>query len=218
MAFVGKMELRATRQMSATMRQISARPAGLHLSAAAAGRRGPQHTSTVSLGRTENRVSVLSRPLPPPRASVSALARAPGETRDARLQRRPPPRPVPRALRPPPGPVAERSLCFFSSTRAQARQTPNLVLEAAASDVVETVEAPEVSDREAVAYLRNLRGSPNKVRRVLDAIRGMSYEEALMALEFMPYRACDDILKVLYSVSSATLGFVSAPSLSGPKD
>ena len=80
----------------------------------------------------------------------------------------------------------------------------SLALEAAASDVVEAAEAPQVSDREAVAYLRNLRGSPNKVRRVLDAIRGMSYEEALMALEFMPYRACDDILKVLYSVSSPT--------------
>merc|ERR1712032_621065 len=32
--------------------------------------------------------------------------------------------------------------------------------------------------------------------------RGMSYEEALMALEFMPYRACDDILKVLYSAAA----------------
>jgi len=84
-----------------------------------------------------------------------------------------------------------------------ARRVPKLALEAAASDVVEVVEAePEVSDREAVAYLRNLRGSPNKVRRVLDAIRGMSYEDALMALEFMPYRACEDILKVLYSAAA----------------
>lgn len=89
----------------------------------------------------------------------------------------------------------------WSNARAR-QQSPSLALEAAASDVVEAAEAPQVSDREAVAYLRNLRGSPNKVRRVLDAIRGMSYEEALMALEFMPYRACDDILKVLYSVSS----------------
>lgn len=80
---------------------------------------------------------------------------------------------------------------------------PKLALEAAASDVAEPVEAePEVSDREAVAYLRNLRGSPHKVRRVLDAIRGMSYEDALMALEFMPYRACEDILKVLYSAAA----------------
>merc|ERR1711977_62768 len=82
------------------------------------------------------------------------------------------------------------------------KRSTNFALEAAASDVVEAVEAPEVSDREAVAYLRNLRGSPNKVRRVLDAIRGMSYEDALMALEFMPYRACDDILKVLYSAAA----------------
>mmetsp|Transcript_6665 Transcript_6665/g.22959 ORF Transcript_6665/g.22959 Transcript_6665/m.22959 type:complete len:184 (-) Transcript_6665:207-758(-) len=89
----------------------------------------------------------------------------------------------------------------WSNARAR-QQSPSLALEAAASDVVEAAEAPQVSDREAVAYLRNLRGSPNKVRRVLDAIRGMSYEEALMALEFMPYRACDDILKVLYSAAA----------------
>ena len=80
------------------------------------------------------------------------------------------------------------------------RQGPSVALEAAASEVVEA--SPVVTDREAVAHLRNLRGSPNKVRRVLDAIRGMSYEEALMALEFMPYRACDDILKVLYSAAA----------------
>ena len=63
--------------------------------------------------------------------------------------------------------------------------------------VAETAEG-----REAVAHVRGLRGSPNKVRRVLDAIRGMSYEEALMALEFMPYRACDDVLQVLYSAAA----------------
>ena len=91
------------------------------------------------------------------------------------------------------------SSCVFL---LQVRQSPNFVLAAAAAEEVEAVEAPQVSDREAVAYLRNLRGSPNKVRRVLDAIRGMSYEDALMALEFMPYRACDDILKVLYSAAA----------------
>jgi large subunit ribosomal protein L22 len=37
------------------------------------------------------------------------------------------------------------------------------------------------------------------VRRVLDQIRGRSYREALIVLEFMPYRACEPILKVLRS-------------------
>jgi large subunit ribosomal protein L22 len=44
--------------------------------------------------------------------------------------------------------------------------------------------------------------SPYKVRRVLDQIRGRSYQEALMILEFMPYRACDPILKVLRSAAA----------------
>jgi large subunit ribosomal protein L22 len=41
--------------------------------------------------------------------------------------------------------------------------------------------------------------SPFKVRRVLDQIRGKSYRDALILLEFMPYRSCDPVLKVLRS-------------------
>ncbi len=52
---------------------------------------------------------------------------------------------------------------------------------------------------EVKAIARYIRMSPNKVRRVLDQIRGRSYREALIVLEFMPYRACDPILKVLRS-------------------
>merc|ERR1712113_792876 len=89
-----------------------------------------------------------------------------------------------------------------TSTVKKELNTSSIVASAAATDTAEAVEAPQTTDREAYAVLRNLRGSPNKVRRVLDAIRGMSYEEALMALEFMPYRACDDILKVLYSAAA----------------
>ncbi|MBV8882670.1 MAG: 50S ribosomal protein L22, partial [Chroococcidiopsidaceae cyanobacterium CP_BM_RX_35] len=37
------------------------------------------------------------------------------------------------------------------------------------------------------------------VRRVLDQIRGSSYREALIVLEFMPYRACTPVLKLLRS-------------------
>ena len=43
-----------------------------------------------------------------------------------------------------------------------------------------------------------------QVRRVLDQIRGRSYEEALMLLEYMPFRACEPVLKTILSVSTAT--------------
>ncbi|ACB53367.1 50S ribosomal protein L22 [Crocosphaera subtropica ATCC 51142] len=52
---------------------------------------------------------------------------------------------------------------------------------------------------EAKAIARYIRMSPFKVRRVLDQIRGRSYREALIILEFMPYRACEPILKLLRS-------------------
>jgi large subunit ribosomal protein L22 len=44
--------------------------------------------------------------------------------------------------------------------------------------------------------------SPHKVRRVLDQIRGRSYREALIILEFMPYKACEPVLKVLRSAAA----------------
>lgn len=52
---------------------------------------------------------------------------------------------------------------------------------------------------EVKATARYILMSPFKVRRVLDQIRGRSYREALILLEFMPYRACGPILKVLRS-------------------
>lgn len=52
---------------------------------------------------------------------------------------------------------------------------------------------------QAKAIARYIRMSPHKVRRVLDQIRGRTYREALIILEFMPYRACDPVLKVLRS-------------------
>ncbi|NJM56447.1 MAG: 50S ribosomal protein L22 [Synechococcales cyanobacterium RU_4_20] len=52
---------------------------------------------------------------------------------------------------------------------------------------------------EARSVARYIRMSPSKVRRVLDQIRGRSYRDALIILEFMPYRSCDPILKVLRS-------------------
>jgi large subunit ribosomal protein L22 len=52
---------------------------------------------------------------------------------------------------------------------------------------------------ETKAVARYIRMSPRKARRVLDQIRGRSYRDALIILEFMPYRACDPIIKVLRS-------------------
>ena len=51
----------------------------------------------------------------------------------------------------------------------------------------------------AIAHGKYIRGSASKVRRVLDQIRGKSYRDALIILEFMPYRSTDPITKVLRS-------------------
>lgn len=56
-----------------------------------------------------------------------------------------------------------------------------------------------VATNEVKAVAKYIRMSPFKVRRVLDQIRGRSYREALIILEFMPYKACEPILKVLRS-------------------
>jgi large subunit ribosomal protein L22 len=56
-----------------------------------------------------------------------------------------------------------------------------------------------VETEEVKAIARYVRMSPRKVRRVLDQIRGRTYAEALIVLEFMPYRACEPVLKVLRS-------------------
>jgi large subunit ribosomal protein L22 len=56
-----------------------------------------------------------------------------------------------------------------------------------------------LNPNEVKASARYIRMSPFKVRRVLDQIRGRSYREALIILEFMPYRACGPVLKVLRS-------------------
>nr|YP_010205794.1 ribosomal protein L22 [Gypsophila oldhamiana]YP_010536502.1 ribosomal protein L22 [Gypsophila huashanensis]UAX04139.1 ribosomal protein L22 [Gypsophila oldhamiana]UYC29499.1 ribosomal protein L22 [Gypsophila huashanensis] len=44
--------------------------------------------------------------------------------------------------------------------------------------------------------------SAHKARRVIDQIRGRSYEETLMILELMPYRACYPIFQLIYSAAS----------------
>ena len=57
---------------------------------------------------------------------------------------------------------------------------------------------PEMT-KTAIAHGKYIRGSASKVRRVLDQIRGRTYREALIMLEFMPYRSTEPITKVLRS-------------------
>nr|UBX38613.1 ribosomal protein L22 [Bupleurum fruticosum] len=51
-------------------------------------------------------------------------------------------------------------------------------------------------------YGRNICLSTSKAQRVIDQIRNRSYEETLMILELMPYRACYTIFKLVYSVAA----------------
>jgi large subunit ribosomal protein L22 len=52
------------------------------------------------------------------------------------------------------------------------------------------------------AVAKYIRMSPHKVRRVLDQIRGRSYQEALMILEFLPYGAGGPVWQVVYSAAA----------------
>jgi large subunit ribosomal protein L22 len=55
---------------------------------------------------------------------------------------------------------------------------------------------------QAKAIGRYIRMSPRKVRRVLNQVRGKTYKEALMLLEFMPYKACGPVWQVIYSAAA----------------
>lgn len=55
---------------------------------------------------------------------------------------------------------------------------------------------------ETKAVAKYIRMSPTKIRRVLNQIRGKSYRDALMILEFMPYSACEPVLQVLQSAAA----------------
>ncbi len=58
---------------------------------------------------------------------------------------------------------------------------------------------------EATAKLRNLKGSPQKARLVIDLIRGRNVSQALSILKFTNKRAADPIAKVLRSaIANAT--------------
>nr|YP_010558301.1 ribosomal protein L22 [Euphorbia neovirgata]UED19658.1 ribosomal protein L22 [Euphorbia neovirgata] len=49
---------------------------------------------------------------------------------------------------------------------------------------------------------QHIRMSTNKARRIIDQIRGRSYEETIMILELMPYRASYPILKLISSAAA----------------
>nr|YP_010291577.1 ribosomal protein L22 [Rapatea paludosa]ULQ67584.1 ribosomal protein L22 [Rapatea paludosa] len=57
-------------------------------------------------------------------------------------------------------------------------------------------------DREVKVLAQNMSMSVFKARRVIDQIRGRSYEETLMILELMPYRVSYPILKLVYSAAA----------------
>nr|YP_010188971.1 ribosomal protein L22 [Ptychomnion cygnisetum]QZJ47774.1 ribosomal protein L22 [Ptychomnion cygnisetum] len=58
------------------------------------------------------------------------------------------------------------------------------------------------SNLETRALAKHIRMSSHKAQRVINQIRGRSYEQALMILEFMPYRACYPILQLISSAAS----------------
>jgi len=51
----------------------------------------------------------------------------------------------------------------------------------------------------AKAVVKRVRMSPVKVRRVLKLVKNCSYQDALILLEFLPYKACGPVWQVLRS-------------------
>nr|YP_009862913.1 ribosomal protein L22 [Spathodea campanulata]QKD76289.1 ribosomal protein L22 [Spathodea campanulata] len=67
---------------------------------------------------------------------------------------------------------------------------------------VNLLERLKKNKTEVYALGRHISLSADKARRVIDQIRGRSYEETLMILELMPYRACYPIFKLVYSAAA----------------
>nr|YP_009925562.1 ribosomal protein L22 [Phlegmariurus carinatus]QNH82404.1 ribosomal protein L22 [Phlegmariurus carinatus]WBV80252.1 ribosomal protein L22 [Phlegmariurus squarrosus] len=54
------------------------------------------------------------------------------------------------------------------------------------------------SKKEEIKFIyQNINMSTYKLRRVANQIRGQSFEEAVLILEFLPYRACYPLLKLI---------------------
>lgn len=58
------------------------------------------------------------------------------------------------------------------------------------------------TNKSQTAIAKYIRLSSKKVRRILDQIRGKRYTEAILILNFIPYRASKNIKKVLESAAS----------------
>jgi large subunit ribosomal protein L22 len=58
------------------------------------------------------------------------------------------------------------------------------------------------NEKSVKAVAKYIRMSPHKVRRVLNQIRGRSYQEALMILEFLPYKAGGPVWQVVHSAAA----------------
>ncbi|MEW5313659.1 MAG: hypothetical protein WDW38_005206 [Sanguina aurantia] len=95
------------------------------------------------------------------------------------------------------------AMCGPQAPISAARRT-SVVVCSAATEVVDAPPAPAAVEgpKGGVAKLSFQRGSVHKVRRVLDIIRGRTYEDALLMMEYMPYRACEKIIKLLVSAAA----------------
>uniref|UniRef100_UPI00315DDE32 ribosomal protein L22 n=1 Tax=Mitrephora tomentosa TaxID=1489755 RepID=UPI00315DDE32 len=68
--------------------------------------------------------------------------------------------------------------------------------------VLKKIKTKKSSITQVRAVAQNICMSAHKARRVVDQIRGRSYEETLMLLELMPYRASYPIFKLVYSAAA----------------
>jgi large subunit ribosomal protein L22 len=59
-----------------------------------------------------------------------------------------------------------------------------------------------INTQRVKAVAKYIRMSPHKVRRVLNQIRGCTYQDALMILEFLPYGASGPIWQVVHSAAA----------------
>lgn len=57
-------------------------------------------------------------------------------------------------------------------------------------------------NNEIKAVSKYVRMSPTKIRRILDQIKGKTYSDALLILEFMPYKGCEPVIKLLKSAAA----------------
>nr|YP_009572002.1 ribosomal protein L22 [Scurrula notothixoides]QBH75439.1 ribosomal protein L22 [Scurrula notothixoides] len=60
----------------------------------------------------------------------------------------------------------------------------------------------EKSNTKTYALSQHICMSVHKARRIINQIRGRSYEEIISILELLPYRTCNPILKLVYSAAA----------------